>query len=407
MFGVLQPKGIGVSGLFEALWEQTIRNWTKRAGKRQLTHEQYVAFMVQEISGLFENGFPYRHLLNLRPDGKNNAKAKVLRNLGNSLYHPTRAVAMSEALLYYNESIAHAAKGSEARALAYGNRAAVCYHYRRYADCLENVRLARASNYSDRLAAKLKQREEQAKIAMEQNLCEHLQRSGRTTDFVAEELKLCCQAHANVPQMAECLQLGRNAQFGQHIVTSRPLKVGDVVLFEKPFVTMVSHEFRHLRCGYCCSEANCFTLIPCEGCTMEMYCSEECLSKAYQEYHRYECGIVRDLKRIADDPINGVEGIRAVAVAIVTFGNDLDTHQKHLNGLDESKVNAFTMDWNTATAKDIYNTVHVRPMQNLATAKIWRCKSSIPPSYIDSCWSGPSWERCAQQIPTGANCYSI
>uniref|UniRef100_A0A182T2V3 MYND-type domain-containing protein n=1 Tax=Anopheles maculatus TaxID=74869 RepID=A0A182T2V3_9DIPT len=319
--------------------------------------------MVREIDAFFDNDFPYCILLKLRPDVKNNAKALVLRNLGNSLYNPMKLDAMSEALLYYNESIAHAAKGSETRAIAYGNRAAVCYHFQQYEDCLENVRLARASNYPDRLASKLKKREDEAKEAMEEKqFCEDEECCGSKAknkkNPVFDELRLSYKANSNVPQMVECLQLNRNAKFGRQVVTDRALKVGDVVMIEQPYVTMVHEDFRHLRCAYC-YDSNPFKLIPCEGCTMEMYCSEECLSQAHQQYHRYDCGIVRDLRRISDDVINGIDGLRTIAKVITTFGHDLDALKKHLDGLDESKVNAFTMDWNTATPTDIYNTVHV------------------------------------------------
>uniref|UniRef100_A0A182MX98 SET domain-containing protein n=1 Tax=Anopheles dirus TaxID=7168 RepID=A0A182MX98_9DIPT len=94
-----------------------------------------------------------------------------------------------------------------------------------------------------------------------------------------------------------------------------------------------------------------------DRCTVDMYCSEECLSKAYREYHRYECPIIRDLRRITTP--YAWTALRTVAKAIASFDHDLEAIKEHLDGLDTSKVNAFTMDWNTATSKDVYNTMHV------------------------------------------------
>uniref|UniRef100_A0A182W8W8 SET domain-containing protein n=1 Tax=Anopheles minimus TaxID=112268 RepID=A0A182W8W8_9DIPT len=91
-----------------------------------------------------------------------------------------------------------------------------------------------------------------------------------------------------------------------------------------------------------------------------MYCSEECLSKAHQ-FHRYECAVVRDIRRICGNAEKeGMLALQTVAKAIALFDQDLEAMMKHLNnGLDGSKVNAFVIDWRTATPKDAYNTVHV------------------------------------------------
>ncbi|XP_040161641.1 SET and MYND domain-containing protein 4-like [Anopheles arabiensis] len=90
---------------------------------------------------------------------------------------------------------------------------------------------------------------------------------------------------------------------------------------------------------------------------MAMYCSEECLSKAYNKYHRYECGLLRDMREVFEEV--PLIAIRMIAIAIATFDNNPETLKDHLDALDESNVNGFTMDWNKATQQDIFNTVHV------------------------------------------------
>ncbi|EAA05512.4 AGAP010931-PA, partial [Anopheles gambiae str. PEST] len=255
-----------------------------------------------------------------RNDGnKDNEKAAQLRSAGNKMVHP-KVKRYIEAMKLYNECIAFSAKGSEERSLAYGNRSFICLKMERFEDCLQNIRLARESNYPKHLSGKLDEREKEAKQA---------------------------------------LSKARNqnaSKYGRHVVTKRKLKVGDVVMIEKPFVTVAKETFQYIRCDFCQAK-RLFTLIPCEGCTVAMYCSEECISKAYGKYHRYECGVLRDLWTVLG--ISGVIALRMIAIAITTFDNDLEKLKDHLDALDESKVDGFTMDWKKATLQDVFNTVHV------------------------------------------------
>uniref|UniRef100_A0A182TAJ5 MYND-type domain-containing protein n=1 Tax=Anopheles maculatus TaxID=74869 RepID=A0A182TAJ5_9DIPT len=349
--------------LFEDLWEESILPYLTPKQKRQQTFEQALEFMINKFSSILK-GSHYQERLNLRPEVKSNSKAQCLRDAGNRCFYLTQQNQLAKALTLYNESIAYAEKGSEDRALAYANRASVCLQFRRYEDCLVNVRLARESNYPSRHAEKLNKREEIAKnglakkntndgtVAPDEDCATRNDRKK-----AVETLKLSYSAHANVPQVAECLQLRHDTTFGRHVVTNRALKAGDVVMIEKPFLSVLDSNLHYIRCAYCHDE-RAFTLIPCEGCTTAMYCSEQCLSNAHQQFHRYECGALRDLSQNGCETLRSL-GLRATAVAITTFGHDLDALKTHLEGLDESKVNAFTMDWNTATQKDIYNTVHV------------------------------------------------
>uniref|UniRef100_A0A182NVQ3 MYND-type domain-containing protein n=1 Tax=Anopheles dirus TaxID=7168 RepID=A0A182NVQ3_9DIPT len=281
---------LSVCIVFTKLWVDKIKNRVEHGG---LNADEAFNFMTREIGSFFRT-FPYQQHFNLCSDVKNNARARDLRTKGNEMFHPN-VKRYIEAIKLYNESIACSEKGSEERAIAYANRSMICYEMRRYEDCLENIRLARDSNYPERLAEKLKEREENAKKALEM-----MKSAGTTSQKRNEypvEIKLSFDAHENAPQIANCLELRKNDEFGRHVVTNRQLNVGDVVMIDTPFVNVLFDDLRYIQCAFCCGE-RLFTLIPCEGCTVDMYCSEECLSKAYREYHRYECPIIRDLRRI-------------------------------------------------------------------------------------------------------------
>lgn len=356
MSHTLKEPDCDVKDLFDTLWDGQIGSLLANASIS--SHDAQSVVFAREIQSFLLH-FPYRDLLKLRDDVKNNAKAIELRNLGNMMFHP-RVKRYIEALKYYNESITCSKKGSEERALAYGNRSTICLELRRYEDCLENIRLARESNYPERLAEKLNKREKVAKLALEKAKTNkktiHKHPARRTDKQGERQPKLSYSAHENMPQVANCLQLQQNEQFGRHLITNRGLNVGDVVMIDKPFVTVLDDLLRYVRCAYCYHETI-FTLIPCEGCTLAMYCSEDCLSKAHQQYHRYECAVIRDMWRIYGDI--PVIALRTIALAIAAFDHDLTALEKHLDNLDEPGVNAFTMDWKTATPKDIYDTVHM------------------------------------------------
>uniref|UniRef100_A0A182XQ01 MYND-type domain-containing protein n=1 Tax=Anopheles quadriannulatus TaxID=34691 RepID=A0A182XQ01_ANOQN len=321
-----------------------------QAKLNNLSTKETIELLAPKIGEWIRN-YSVREQLNLRNDVKDNTKATQLRSEGNKMFHPN-VKRYIEAIKLYNESIAFSEKGSTERALAYANRSNICLKMQRFEDCLENIRLARESNYS---GEKLNQREKEAKNALAKARNKNAS-SSKVTPDVVEEPELSYPSKENAPQIANCLELRKNEEYGRHVVSTRKLKVGDVVMIERPFVTVLKDSFRYVRCDFCHEERP-FTLIPCEGCTMAMYCSEECLSKAYNKYHRYECGLLRDMCEVFDElPLIA---IRMIAIATTSFDNNPEALKDHLDALDESNVNGFTMDWNKAAQQDIFNTVHV------------------------------------------------
>uniref|UniRef100_A0A453Z0Z9 SET and MYND domain-containing protein 4 n=1 Tax=Anopheles gambiae TaxID=7165 RepID=A0A453Z0Z9_ANOGA len=336
--------------LFAKMYDTFLKPSILQAKLNNLSAKETIELLIP-IIGEWIRKNSVREQLNLRNDLKDNTKAAQLRSEGNKMFHPN-VKRYIEAIKLYNESIAFSEKGSTERALAYANRSNICLKMQRFEECLKNIRLARESNYS---GEKLNQREKEVKNALAKARNKNASSSKFSPDVV-EEPELSYPAKENAPQVANCLELRKNEEYGRHVVTTRKLKVGDVVMIERPFVTVLKDSFRYVRCDFCHGERP-FTLIPCEGCTAAMYCSEECLSKAYNNYHRYDCGILRDLYEDFEEV--SLIDIRMIAIAITTFDNNPEALKDHLDALDESNVNGFTMDWNKATQQDIFNTVHV------------------------------------------------
>uniref|UniRef100_A0A182JXZ3 MYND-type domain-containing protein n=1 Tax=Anopheles christyi TaxID=43041 RepID=A0A182JXZ3_9DIPT len=344
-----------VLSLRNEMWETTIKHKLEQAGKKN-AHE-IISFLIKEI-GYYVRANPYRERFNLHRDVKDDDKAAKFRAKGNELFHPKNYI---EATFYYNESIAHSNKGSEARAIAYANRAAVCILLGRYDDCLENIRLARESNYPASMMMKLNVREMTAKsMQTSAQAARRLHNDLQEEEAHEHQIKLSFPAHPKVPQIVKDLKLCQNQPYGRHVVAGRALKAGHVVMIEKPYATVSSEHMKRVRCANCHNEAP-FLLLPCEQCTVAMYCSGKCLKAAWQQYHRYECPILRAIWQFGTEHL--AMTVRITAIAFATFDHDLEAIRQHLSRLDVSKVNAYEMDWNTASPKDIYETVYVLASQ--------------------------------------------
>ncbi|XP_050067145.1 SET and MYND domain-containing protein 4 [Anopheles maculipalpis] len=325
----------GAWELFEEIWEKEgMDDWAS----------------ISDKLDAFIKDSPFHDRLKLRADEKDNAKARTLRAKGNEMFHP-KVKRYIEALKCYNESIAFSQKGTEDRAIAYANRSMICYELHRYEECLENIRLARDSNYPERFSHKLVKREEAVRKVLLATKDDR-----KDTKANGPIPKLSYNTRETLPQVAECLELCESDKFGRYVVTNRKLKAGDVVIIEQPFCRLLLDVYRCIRCDFCLKESI-FTLIPCESCTVAMYCSNGCKTKALQQYHRYECPIIRDMWRIFTKI--PTLSLRVITTAIATFDHNLQAMREHLRALNEKKINAFTMDWTQASPTDVYNTVHV------------------------------------------------
>lgn len=52
----------------------------------------------------------------------------------------------------------------------------------------------------------------------------------------------------------------------------------------------------YTHCHHCLKL--CYTLIPCTKCTQTIFCSETCLTEAYDQYHQYECSLLLTILKL-------------------------------------------------------------------------------------------------------------
>jgi hypothetical protein len=194
---------------------------------------------------------------------------------------------------------------SENVSSAFANRSAVYFEMGYYEKALENIELAINHNCPMRKLAKLKIREEKC--------IENLNNKPVKNDYEEHEkvrkviLKQTLPANKKMPcYVADCLELKKDDQYGRYITTNRDLKVGTVVAIEEAFSKNLFPHLYFERCNNCLSR-NLLNLIPCEYCTLAMYCSEECKKIGWKKNHQFECDIAHALSlSVMDWPIVGM-----------------------------------------------------------------------------------------------------
>ncbi|KAG4078961.1 hypothetical protein HA402_010913 [Bradysia odoriphaga] len=171
-----------------------------------------------------------------------------------------------DALHSYNKSLCYAKPNSVDLANAFAGRSAVYFEMKRYANSLENIRLARI----------------QSEFVTDTNLDE---RESRCNEYLKDEnvndagekLSLSYTPHSRVPFLANCLELSEDDKFGRYIKTNRDLRPGDVVAIEEPLLKFIGvkakYFHRYQRC-YNCFKSNHLNLLP--GPHSVMSCSQAC-----------------------------------------------------------------------------------------------------------------------------------
>ncbi|CRK89945.1 CLUMA_CG003674, isoform A [Clunio marinus] len=267
--------------------------------------------------------------------------AEATRTDGNKCYVEKN---FFDALLKYNESLCYAVPDSEAVGLAYANRSAVYYEMKLYAKSLKNIELARANGYPKKNLSILDKRAEKC----QQQLVTRNEVNGDENIF--DFIKLSHEANPKVPFVANCLELKRSEKYGRFIITNEDLKVGDIVAVEPPHFKIIKTDSRYesceetnryQRCVFCLKD-NLMDLIPCEICSSTMFCSEECLIKAQNDFHFFECPIIDLLLK------SGIMqmAMRTFFQALSMFDGSIDALENFLKKNENLSASVYDFNFN-------------------------------------------------------------
>ncbi|XP_060520395.1 uncharacterized protein LOC132698389 isoform X2 [Cylas formicarius] len=113
----------------------------------------------------------------------------------------------------------------------------------------------------------------------------------KSQNLKAKPLK---KVNTKILYASNSVKLRDNPEKGRHLVASVPIQRYETIINEpatvlqvNPSCSCVRNQHLQYRCHYCanlCSD--CFI---CSDCKITLFCSEDCKSKAYYEFHQYEC----------------------------------------------------------------------------------------------------------------------
>lgn len=287
---------------------------------------------------------------------KDQSKCIQFRECGNKSY-ALKTRGYVKALELYNKSICFAEVNSEDMGIGYANRSAIYLKWKKYDLCLQNIKLAKEHGYPERLMEKLMKRSTECEQALNENKSKNSNAydEGDDEDEVILAPKLSYSAHSEVPFIADCLELRQTEQLGRHIVTNRDLSVGKVVAIEDSFCSWTLPAVRYTRCTNCLEE-HYYNLIPCEHCTSAMFCSQECVNEAHQNFHRFECPVIDFMYKMLN--IIHLSAVRVAICALTSF-ESVDALQSFINDPESANVNAFTLNYRDEMANsELYKPIH-------------------------------------------------
>ncbi|XP_039280323.1 SET and MYND domain-containing protein 4 [Nilaparvata lugens] len=96
--------------------------------------------------------------------------------------------------------------------------------------------------------------------------------------------------NSRLPCLSSFVGLNSSKEEGRFIVAKQPLKSGDVIAVEKPFIAALIPDKYSSHCLHCFRRI--VAVVPCRACSGVGFCSEECRDVASKSYHRYECAYV-------------------------------------------------------------------------------------------------------------------
>lgn len=219
---------------------------------------------------------------------KDDDKADCFRLAGDRKFKNFEYV---KAIESYNMSLCYAIPESPKILSGYLERASVYIQIELFDDALRNIDMGYVIAQDD---------SERQRLGIKKNKClesmERLKSIMQYRKIIPKQLtpKLAFAPRRNIPFAGNCLEITENDKFGRHIITTKDLSPGDILVLESPFSTVLDKSMIYKKCNNCNRSAN-FNLLPCQRSSMAMFCSEACEQTAYQLFYKYECPIMASI----------------------------------------------------------------------------------------------------------------
>lgn len=188
------------------------------------------------------------------------------------------------AFAFYNQALLCAPKDSSDSLLeAYYGRATMLFKKTCFEACLVDIEKCLAWKHPD-YQSKLKQMKEVCQKKIKAN------GSSKRYQVFDNFFSIIGQTHPKVSCVSSAVDF--NIENGQaKVVARRNIPIGTIVALEPAFVGHLDKENQARACHFC--HALSLNLIPCDGCTYILFCSEKCKKLCWEEYHNVECHIIK------------------------------------------------------------------------------------------------------------------
>lgn len=250
--------------------------------------------------------------------GKNLSSAVEHKNNGNTEFKAER---FDAALDSYNYSYLLTPGKSRECAVILGNRSACLFHLKEYRAAIRDIDEAEV-HFDPCTVHKLIQRKAKCYVELGEpdkalsefkrlhELVLGLQMPEKPKALILEEaqtmIKSLGQLESPKREEVEKVEDWRRGEFidkrykfdyneteGRFAVCTADIPIGELILSETPFCSVVLEEYSHSHCQLCCKRS--VAPLACETCADVVYCSNRCKQEA--TFHHFECGILKSFWR--------------------------------------------------------------------------------------------------------------
>lgn len=211
----------------------------------------------------------------------------LYRNHGNECYQKKDDY---QAWQYYNLSLLNAPPDSDTYRLALSNRSAVFFSIKKYKASWQDIKKVFALRCPSSLGEKLVKRQ----MLCEQYISKENECSSNTVDTEIDKLlTFDGPRQKRYPCASTKLEVVYSEDMGRHVIAKQDIKVGEILVQESPYFTLLLKSQYLFSCNYCLGRS--LNLLPCPMCCFALYCSTQCKYKAWKDYHSVECPLMATL----------------------------------------------------------------------------------------------------------------
>ncbi|KAL7287496.1 hypothetical protein TKK_0018330 [Trichogramma kaykai] len=95
------------------------------------------------------------------------------------------------------------------------------------------------------------------------------------------------QPNANHPCLSDGVEPAYSPERGRHLVAKRDIEAGEMILVEDLACGVLTQKAVHTKCAHCLAQA--WVGPACDECVNAVYCSKQCKTDAWRDYHDVEC----------------------------------------------------------------------------------------------------------------------